>query len=309
MSGITNRVGKVLVTNGLVAANLADASVGKYLIINQDNITVTSATVLTPSTKIQVLVNSPSGQKIKSDWITVKDLVSYQKEVFRAKVEGSYTLTPGAPVAGNEYKIIILEKSDREILTYRQAKRTYSVIAAAGETATTLADKFRAKINADPASIVVASGTVTLILTAKAQASTTNQAGDFNYQFVFDVFATTGALSPASYTTDFQKFGTEVKVQADFGSGNFWQIRKLERELIGHTGVTNRTLFPFAAGDFSSVSGVNYDTFVIEHDNDHSTNAVNIGKFKAPITTYIAVTAGASAGVGSIGEILDKLAV
>jgi hypothetical protein len=61
------------------------------------------------------------------------------------------------------------------------------------------------------------------------------------------------------------------------------------------------------SGEYLSVSGVSYDTFVIEHDSTHDTNAVNIGKFKAPITTYIAVLAGASSGAGSIGEILDKI--
>lgn len=307
MSGITNRVGKVLVTNGVKADNLADADPGQYLIVDQDGVTITASTVLTPSTKVQVLINNSVGAKVKSDWIRIKDIVSYKKESFRAKVEQAYTLTPGTPVAGNEYRIIVLEKSDKEILTYRQAKRTYSVVAVSGETATTLGDKFRTKINNDAASVVIASGTTTLILTAKSQASTANQAGDFNYQFVFDVFATTGAIVSQFYSVDFQKFGTEAKVQADFGSGNFWQIRQLERELLGYRGVTNRTLFPMPAGDYLSTVGVNYDLFVLEHDNDHDTNAVNVGKFKAPISTLIAVTAGASTGVGSIGELLDKI--
>lgn len=120
MSGITNRVGKVLVTNGVAAANLADNDPGQYLILDQDNVAVTATTVLSPDDKVQIIVNSPLGNKRKSDWIRIKDIKSYQKEAYRAKAEQVYTLTPGTPVAGKEYKIVVLEKTDKEILANRQ---------------------------------------------------------------------------------------------------------------------------------------------------------------------------------------------
>lgn len=307
---VTNRVYKVLATNGTQMTNLADTGVSEYLVINADTgatLSAADAASLEKDDKFQIVVNSPNGGKVFSDKIRVGDITAYNKQDYAAKVEQVVTVTLATPVAGIEYTVSVIDKSDKEILQHRQNKRTYTVIAAAGETVTTLGDKFRAQINADVASSVVASGTTTLVLTAKSVASTANIVGEYPAQYFFEVFSS--SIDNTVYPIPFPvASGTIVYTTApNFGSGNFYQVRTLEQRGIGYTGVTNRTAFPVEPGDFLSVAGVNYDQIVIESDNRHDTNVVVEGEKRAPISTIVAVTA--DAGDATIIPILDALAL
>jgi len=303
---VTNRVYKVLVTNGTQMANLADTGAGEYLVIDASGAALTSTSALSRNDLIQVVVNDPSGAKVYSDKIRVGDITAYNKQDYAAKVEQVVTITPGTITAGNEYSIAILDKSDKEILQARQAKRTYTVVAASGETATTLNAKFIALINADIASVVTASGTTTLILTADATASVASLIGEYPAQTVFEASASeiaTSGSAPYPFPT---AFGTKAATTAaNYGSGNFWQVRKLEQRGVGYTGVTNRTKFPVETANFLSVSGTNYDAVVIEVDNTHDTNSVVAGQVRSPESLVIFVTA--DAGDSTIIPILDNL--
>lgn len=302
---VTNRVYKVLVTSGTDGASIAALTAGQYIVTKKDGTKVTAASTLAPEDEVQVVVATADGSRIASDFIRVKDITAYNKEDYRAKVEQVVTVAVGTPVGGHDYNIVVINKSDKEILQHRQDKRTYTATALEGETATSLATKLRARINGDPDAIVVASGTGgNVILTAKSIASVGNAVGEFPQQYVFEVFAQDVDNAGFGY---FSSFGTVTNTTApDFGSGNFWQIRKLEQRGSGYiTGITNKTLFPVGDPLYNSVVGTNYDVFVLENDDEHDTNAVSVGKFKAPISTIIAVTAGASDGIEAI---LDKIA-
>lgn len=300
---VTNRVYKVLVTNGTQMADLSDTGAGEYLVIDASGAALTSTSTLSRNDYVQVVVNDPSGNKVYSDRIRVGDITAYNKQDYTAKTEKIVTLTPGTITAGNEYTVAVINKSDKELLQCRQAKSSYSVVAATGETASTLVAKFVALINADVNSVVTASGTTTLVLTADAT-NTANLAGEYPAQTVFEVFASEidNSVSYAFPTA----FGTQADTAAPaFGSGNFWQVRKLEQRGIGYTGVSNRTKFPVETGNFLSVSGTNYDAVVIEVDNTHDTNVVVEGQVKSPESLIIFVNEGL--GDATIIPILDNL--
>jgi len=293
---VTNRVFKVLATNGTAMADLADTGAGEYLVIKEDGSAVTAATALDRDEKVQVVVNSPSGIKVFSDKIRIGDITAYNTQAYAALAEQVITWTPPTPVAGVEYNLSIIDKSDKEILQQRQSKRSYTVVAGTGETPTTLGDKFRAAIAADSASSVVGSGTATVILTAKSIASAANIIDETPAQIVFDIFVSqivSGGFPTAAGTV---AYTTAV----GFGSGQYFQIHKLEQRGIGYTGVSNRTKFPVESGQFLAVAGVNYDVAVVEFDNRHDTNVVVEGEKRAPETLILAVTTGASAGLFAI---------
>lgn len=303
---VTNRVFHVLVTNGTTAASIAALTAGQYLIITRTGTVVTAANAgaLDGDEEVQIVVAAPDGTRVFSSLIRLKDIKYYNTGNYRAKVEQVTTVAVGTPVVGKQYNIAVINKSDKEILQYRQDKRTYSVEAGEAETSTTLATKFRAKINGDPDAIVVASGTGgNVVLTAKSIASVPSAVGDFPLQYVFEVFAQEIGSTAFDYL---KSFGTVTyTTAADFGSGNAWQLRKLEQRGAGYTsGISNFTQFPVGDPGYKSVLGTNYDIFVIGSDDRHDTNVVSQGEWEAPITTYIAVTAGASAGIKGVLDIL-----
>jgi hypothetical protein len=299
MGGVTNRVYKVLVTTGgAAAANIAAVTAGKYAVTKKDGTVYTAGDTIAASDTFQVVVGDQNGSPVFSDPIQVKDITSYAKQVYRAKVEQVVTVTVGTPVAGIEYTLRVNDRSDKEILPMRQSIRAYTVLAVAGDTATTVATAFYNKIVADPASIVVATNPSAgvVVLTAKAVANTANQVGEYYDQYFFDV--TLAAVDNYGY---FQTWGTIVKTTApDFGSGNFYQVRTLEQYGLGYTGITNRMGFPVDIPNYLSVSGTNYDVYVIENSNTHQTGLETLGAVKAPITTIIAVTAGAGTAIEAI---------
>ena len=82
---------------------------------------------------------------------------------------------------------------------------TYSLVSAAsGDTATTIGDKFRAMINANPAIHIAATGTTTLILTAETGYAV----------FTVTITATGGGLTQSTGTAGIQAVNTLAQLQA-----------------------------------------------------------------------------------------------
>lgn len=298
---VTNRVYKVLVTTGgAAAATVAALTAGQWIIVKKDGTPFVATDTITQGDKFRIVVGAPDGTRIFSDLISLKDVKSYEKQAYAARVEQVVTVTLATPVAGIEYSISVIDKSDKEILQARQNKRSYSVVAASGETVTTLGDKFRAQINADIASTVTATGTTTLVLTAKSVANTPDMIGEYPAQYFFEVFSS--SIDNTVYPIPFPSAsGTVAYTTApNFGSGLSTQVRKLEQRGIGYTGVTNRTKFPVEQGQFLSVIGTNYDLYTLEEDHVHDTNVVVEGEKAAPRTTIIAITAGAGTAFEAI---------
>lgn len=296
--GVTNRVYKVLVTTGTAAANIAAITAGKFLITKKDGTTYTAGDTIAASDTFQIIVGDQAGSPVFSDPIAVKDITSFSKKVYTAKVEQVVTVTLGTPVAGQEYSLLVNNQSDKEILPMRQNLRRYTVVASSSDTATTLATSFFNKVNADPASVVVATNPSAgvVVLTAKAVANTSNNVGEFYDQTFF-----AAELSSIDNNGYFQAWGSIAATTAPvFGSGNFYQVRTLEQYGLGYTGITNRILFPQDIPNYLSVSGTNYDVYIIESQNKHESGLETLGRVISPITTVIAVTTTAATAFEAI---------
>lgn len=295
---VTNRVFKVLVTTGgSQAANLAAITAGKYCILKKDGTVYTANDTIAQSDTFTIAVGDPSGNIVFSDPIQVKDITSFAKQAYAASVAQVITVTVGTPVAGLEYSLLVNDRSDKEILPCRQNLRRYTVLATSIDTATTLATAFAAAITADKASIVTATSSgAAITLTAKTVQNTANLAGEYYDQYFFDA-----EISQVDLNGYFASAGTVVYTTApNFGSGNFYQVRNLEQRGLGYTGVTNRTLFPVETGNYLSVSGTNYDVYVIENSNRHATGLETLGDQRSPVSTIIAVTTGQGTALEAI---------
>lgn len=296
--GVTNRVYKVLVTTGTAAANIAAITAGKYVITKKDGTAYSAADTIAASDTFQIVVGDPAGQTVFSDPIKVKDITSFQKQAFAAKVEQVITVATGTPVAGTEYSLLVNNLSDKEILPMRQNIRRYTVLATSTDTAATVATAFFNKVNADPASAVTATnGTPGQVaLTAKAVANTTNNVGEYYDQTFFQA-----EISSVDINGYFQTWGTVTATTApNFGSGNFYQVRTLEQFGLGYTGITNRMGFPVDIPNYLSVSGTNYDIYIIESNQSHESGLETVGRVYAPVTTIVAVTNGSTSGFEAI---------
>lgn len=287
---VTNRVYKVLGSTGVVAANLAGVTAGKYLIIDQ-----TGAAYTAGEAQFQIVVGAPDGTRLFSGLINLKDVTSIAKTAYTAEVQQVSTITPLTPIAGYEYNVAIIDNSDRELLIRRQAKKLYSVLAVTGETATTLVAKFVALINADSGSVVVASGSTTLVLTAISIDTVADTAGGYPEQIAFDAFMEQLAYPVVGqvYSTFSQSGGTTVLTTAPtYGSGTYNVLKSLEDSALGYEGSTNRILFPVQTAYTTLTVGQTYDTYIFEYNDIHNTNIVNVGKWSSPRSVILALYAG-----------------
>ena len=180
----------------------------------------------------------------------------------------------------------------------RQNLRRYTILASSSDTAATLATALYNSVNADPASVVVATNPSAgvVVLTAIAVANTYN-----NIQQYYDQVFFAAELNSVDLNGYFQAWGSVVYTTAPtFGSGNFYQVRTLEQRGLGYTGQTNLTLFPADIPNYLSVSGTNYDVYIIENYNKHESGLETLGRVASPITTIIAVTNGSASTFESI---------
>lgn len=285
---VANKVEKLLVTSGGQAATVAAATAGQYVALVQGK---ANNTPIEATDKFQLAVRKLNGELTYTDVIKAKDIVSVQVQPYRAPVAQVVTVTFAAPVVGNVYVLSIVDKADKEILQRRQDKRTYSVTAATGETATTLAGKFRALIQADEDATVTAGGTTTA-LTLTGKTDPVDAAGIPGLQHYFEVFL---------YGQDilgFQsKFGTIANTTAvDFGSGTYVQMKDLERFTKGYEGGSlNRTKFPVEVYPSDLVATATYNQVVIAYDNNYWSNSTVYGKVDSPIEIVIASSGATTA--------------
>lgn len=180
---VTNRVDKIMVTSGTAGSTVAGLTAGQYIAIDETGAVVTA---LAAGEKFQIVLRKQDGTLKYSDIIDTDDIRSVKVEAASPVVEQEVEIALDAPVAGQEYLLTIVDKSDKEVLQRRQDKRTYQVIAEVGETATTLGDKFEAAVNADANAPVIATNAAgTITLEAKPKVVTQNAAGQFGVHFYF----------------------------------------------------------------------------------------------------------------------------
>lgn len=291
------RVDKTLVTSGTEVATVAALTAGDYVVLVHGK---SANTPLVDGDKFQVVVGKQNGTVKYSDSIKTNDIKSVRIEKYEAPVSQVITITTSTPVAGQEYQLNLLNKSDKEVLQRRQDKYSYVVVAAAsGETADTLAAKFIAEVNANPASPAVASGSgPNIVLTAKTQASVQEADGQFGLQnyidasmYTVDIYGQYVGFGTRTYTTD-----------PDFGNGTFAQVRTYEAFSAGYDGENdlNRRQFPVRQPSYDSIASQTYDIITIEYDNKYFSNSVAWGKVSDPITLILAVEAGGTTDLEAI---------
>lgn len=290
---VANKVEKLLVTNGTQAATVAALTAGQVVTLVQGK---ANNTPIVLGDKFQLAIKKLNGEVQYTDLIKANDILRVHVEAYRAPQNQVSTVTFTAPVVGNVYVLTIVDKADKEILQRRQDKRTYSITAGTGETATTLAAKFAALITADTSASETATSAAA-VLTITAKTDPVDAAGLPGLQHYFEVFL---YEQDALGTQD--KFGTIATTQTiDTGSGTYAQVKELERTTKGYEGGSlNQRKFPVEIYPSDLVATGTYDLVVIAYDNNYWSNSTVSGKVDSPIEIVIAVTAGATTALEAV---------
>lgn len=214
--------------------------------------------------------------------------VSYDSRILR---NTSLAAITGPLTAGTEWVLRIVYKDIHE--KRGQFTKTYRFTATT-TTSTNVYDGLRALIRKDSGARVTvnADGTAALVLTGKEIPACSTALTDLdNFSMVdFDVFLT--YIDADGYHAAATGGGTKTDTAAEFGSGNWEQIRDLEKQMWGYEGITNRTQYPVILPTASTVVDANYDMIVIEHDKSYQSPDNQYVK-QAPMTTVICLPTGA----------------
>ena len=251
-------------------------------------------------------------RKVKiSNPIAGADVITYGGKAYTAKAEktASVDLTGLVPVVGTEYIVRIVYKDINE--HPGQFTQTYRVVSNT-ITLDTLGAAIAAKINAHKGARVTATytdGTDILLLTAKAIPSSTGSLADIDkFSMVdFEVFFLY-VDTKGNWQTIPSTVTTVTYVGPTYGSGNWEQIRDLEKADLPYTGPRNTMRFPVIAPDAGTVKSACYDLITIEHNTEYLSPDNQYSK-KAPLTTNIALTTastGINAGTQS-ADIITRL--
>jgi hypothetical protein len=221
---------------------------------------------------------------------------NYFGKAYTAKAEqtAQVDLTGWTPVVGTEYIIRIVYKDLNEhpgrfTQTYRHVATTTTLDTEGAALA--------AKVNAHAGSRVTATYTTNtdvLLLTAKEIPESCTALTDIDYfrMVEFDVYF--NYVTSAGVWATIPSTSTTVTYSAaNPGSGNWEQIRDLEKQVQPHRGITNVTHFPVIEPAMETVVDSNYDMIVIEHEVPYQSPDNQYVK-DAPQTTVLAVVDGAS---------------
>jgi len=207
-----------------------------------------------------------------SDPIKGANVVSYLGRAHTVKAEQTATvdLTGMTPVVGTEYIIRIIYKDVKEHPgQYTQTYRYVSTTAVLD----TFGDAIVAVVNAHTGRRVQATYTTStdaILLTAKEIPECCTSLDDIDkfsmvdFDVKFNYVNSSGAwvVMPSTVTT-------VTYTGATYGSGNWEQIRDLEKAAKGYIGNTNKTHFPIISKVWETVVDETYDMVVIEHNQPY----------------------------------------
>lgn len=248
---------------------------------------------------------------IFSDPIEGKRVRKYTAKSYTAKAEKTavVNLTGYTPVASTEYIVRIVYKDIKE--HPGQFTQTYRYITpAAAPSLANFEIALVAKINAHKGRRVLASTDNTSItLTALEMPECCTALTDID---IFDMVDFEAFFlyvnSSGNWTTIPSTTTTVTYAGPTFGSGNWEQVRDLEKSFLGYVGVTNRTHWPVKEPTMGTVVDAYYDLVIIEHDKSYL-SPDNQYRKDAPLKTIIAL-ATASTGINAADQslnILDRL--
>lgn len=237
---------------------------------------------------------------IISDPIEGAKVKSYVGKSYSAKVEQveAWDLTGLTVTSGVQYFVRFVYKDIPE--HPGQFVQQYSHVATS-TALDTLGTALAAAINKDPGRRVNATyttGTDVLQFTAREIADSCTALTDIDE---FRMVEFSSFLNYIDSDGDWQEWAdretyliTNGTLTANsYGSGNWEQIRDLEKSVMGYRGVMNKTFFPIITPEFSTVVDSTYHTIVIEHDKSYA-SADNQYVKQAPLTTIVACTVPSS---------------
>ena len=242
---------------------------------------------------------------ISSDPIEGRKVKKFEARTFVPKAEktASFDLTGYTMVVGTEYLVRIIYKDIKE--HPGQFTHTYRHI---GTTATldTEGALIAAKINAHKGRRVNATYTAAtdvLLLTAiEIPTCCTGTADidefdmvDFDARFLYVTTAGNQAIIPATSTVITYTGPTK-------GSGNWEQIRDIEKAQLGYVGISNKTHFPVITKTLDTVVDSEYNMLVIEHDRSYLSPDNQYVK-QAPLTTIVAIEVAALQTADILGQL------
>jgi hypothetical protein len=244
-----------------------------------------------------------------SDAIVGSQVKSYLGKSYAPKVEKVATLDfAGATItAGTEYVIRIIYK---DIVEHPgQFTHTYRVTPTLS-TSATLITAFKAAINNDSKSRVVATGTTTLILTAMAIPSGTSSLNDIDAFNMIDFevveYYVSNAAGTAGQHISLLDQSKVTYTDGSYGAGNWAAVRDAEKNDATTRGLTNKTQFPVQGPIFRTNAGSNYDCIVIEYNTQYeASNLINYKETPKIATIFVVDGAAQGVGTGSFTVILN----
>jgi len=244
-----------------------------------------------------------------SDPIKGKLIRNVAYKGYTAKQEATATISAisGTITPGTEYVLRIIYKDIEE--HPGQFTQTYRYIAKTSDTSQTIFNGLRARIAKHAGTRVAASGTTTLILTAKSvPASTSSLANIDEFKMVdFDVVFN---FVDNDYRWSEVPLASGISKTAPVhGSGNWEQIRDMEKFEFGYRGASNRTHFPVILPDFRTAKAGTYDVLVVEYDAAYRSPDNSYEKFTSKqVILALPVTADDENADAQYFVVLDQLA-
>ena len=223
-----------------------------------------------------------------SDPIDGRKVKSYNGSSYVAKREQATVLdftAPGAVVVGREYLIRVVYKDVWE--HPGQFTATYRYTPAV-TTIGTFLDAMTAKINAHTGRRIIATtnSSSTITLTSLPIPQCTTGVNDLDPFTMVEFRAFADYINSSGYWTTVGVTSITTTV-ARYGTGNWENVRDIERAAWGYQGITNRTHYPILLPDVTTDKTKTYDIITIEHDNSYLTPDNQYVK-NTPITTQLA---------------------
>lgn len=247
-----------------------------------------------------------------SDPIQGKKVRSFKADAFTVKAEETAVvdLTGLTVVEGTEYLIRVIYKDMEEYPS--QFTQTYRHIATAADAAAldTFGASIVAKVQAHAGRRVNATynaGNDQITLTGREIPGCCTALTDletfrmvnFEARFLYVDADGNWQTIPSTVTTVTYSGPT-------YGSGNWEQVRDLEKEALPYIGVSNFTQFPVISPTMCTVVDNYYDLIVIEHDREYLSPGINSYQ-STPLTTVIALATAVN-GVNAGTQAADILA-
>jgi len=294
----------------IVSTVLAD---GEVVVLDKNKLPLTAGSTYADSdvificqgTSVTYTYTNPAGSVITCRKIVISDAIDgakvrkYSASPYVAKSEQTIVFTPTATItAGAEYVLRVIYKDMPE--HPGQFTQTYRVIANATATVAALITQLVAKVNAHTGRRVQATdGTTTLTLTGLEIPTCCTSLSDIDDFSMVEFSAVLNKVNSTTGAWETVTCSSVTTTAAQYGSGNWEQIRDLERDLLGNRGVLDKIHFPYSlAGPVKdTVLDGYYDLIHIEHDVEYL-SPDNQYRKSAPKQTDIAL-ATASTGTNA----------